>query len=244
MAAPEGGAITDRLITKLERFEAFSAVDRVALGRFGEDAHACAAGSDLVQQGERPTHVLLLLEGWACRYKLMPSGQRQIVAFLVPGDMCDAHVLLLPQMDYSVGALGPGRVALIGPEILADTVGSSAPIARALALATLVDAATLREWLANICQRGPYERVAHLFCEMWVRMGIVGLVSDGGFALPLTQSEIADPVGVTPVTVNRVLQRLRQARLITLRDGRLEILDLEGFMSLSGFDPSYLQCRH
>ena len=106
--------------------------------------------------------------------------------------------------------------------------------------ATLVDEATLREWLVNTLRRDPFECVAHLFCELWLRMKTVGLVEDGMFDLPLTQTELGDTIGLNAVTVNRVLQRLRAEKLISLKRGQLAILDAERLMTISGFDPNYL----
>jgi CRP-like cAMP-binding protein len=113
-------------------------------------------------------------------------------------------------------------------------------IARALVWSTLTDEATLREWLVNTLRRDPYERVAHLLCELWTRMRAVGLVESGAFDLSLTRTELSDTMGVNSVTINRVLQRLRADDLITLKSGRLTVLDIDRLVSISGFDSNYL----
>lgn len=198
------------------------------------------AGHDLIHEGERPDHVHLLLEGWAFRYKLLPDGSRQIMAYLIPGDLCDIHIFVLKKMDHSLGLLSDAKIGLIPEQAMVDLLDSQPRIARSLFWATLVDEATLREWLVNTLRRDPFECVAHLFCELWLRMKTVGLVEDGMFDLPLTQTELGDTIGLNAVTVNRVLQRLRAEKLISLKRGQLAILDAERLMTISGFDPNYL----
>lgn len=230
----------DPLITKLERFAALDDTDRAALAHLSEDVRDIGGG-DLIGEGERPDDVLLLVEGWACRYTLLPDGKRQITAFLIPGDLCDVHIFVLAQMDHSIGLLCPARVAFIPGQLMLDTMDRHPRIARALWWATLVDEAVLREWLVNLGRREPFERVAHLLCELWLRMRNVGLVSPADrLDLPVTQAELADAMGLTTATVNRVLQRLRAKDLISLQEGQLTLLDAERLMAVSDFDASYL----
>ncbi len=208
-----------------------------------EDTHDWPRGSDIIQQNARPENVHLLLEGWAYRYKLLPDGRRQIVGFLLPGDLCDVQIFTLQHMDHSIGVLQHAKVALIPPSRMLNATDRHPRIARALWWSTLVDEAILREWIVNIGQREPVERIAHLLCELWMRMTNVGLVQDGRFNLPLTQAVLGDTVAVTPVTVNRVLQRLRRAALIVLRDSTLEIPEPAKLIAMSGFDSTYLHQR-
>jgi CRP-like cAMP-binding protein len=198
------------------------------------------AGEDLILEGDRPNEVHLLLEGWGYRYKLLPDGGRQIMAYLLPGDLCDIHIFVLKRMDHCMGLLSDAKVALIPEQAMLDLLDTYPRIARALFWSTLTDEATLREWLVNTLRRDPYERVAHLLCELWTRMRTVGLIEGSAFDLPLTQTELADTMGVNSVTVNRVLQRLRADDLITLKGGRLTVLDIDRLISISGFDSNYL----
>ena len=227
-------------VRKLEAFCALSSAERQALERLCTEVVGVRAGEDLIQEDERPGHVHLLIEGWAYRYKLLPEGGRQILAYLIPGDLCDIHIFILRTMDHAIGLLSDARVALIDPEAIHHLLDTQPRIARALYWATLVDEAILREWLVNVARREPYERLAHLLCEMWMRMTTVGLVADDRFDLPLTQPELGDTIGLTPVTVNRVLQRLRAEGLISLRDRQLTILDAARLKEVSGFNGNYL----
>jgi CRP-like cAMP-binding protein len=243
--APRGGAPgRNPLIAKLETVAALDEDDRRAIHDICGDTRDIPAGRDIIRQGDRPESVHLILDGWAARYKVVPNGGRQITAYLIPGDFCDIHVTILREMDHGIIALTPATVAFIPHEAMEQLPLRRPALARALWWATLVDEAVLRAWIVNLGRRDAYERVGHLMCEMHIRMRNVGLVEDGQFSLPLTQEEIADTLGLTPVHTNRVIQRLRREGLITLKERMLAIPDVAALRSASGFDPSYLHARH
>jgi len=227
------------LTRKLEAFAALPDADKRLLDDVVRGPRSVDARTDIIHEGADPSDVYLILKGFACRYKLLPGGRRQIMAFLVPGDFCDLHVFILKTMDHGIATLSPCRVVDIPrPRILEMTERPA--LARALWWCSLVDEAVLREWLVNIGARPADERVAHLLCELLLRLRTVGLASHGGFELPLTQSEIADSLGLSHVHVNRVLQRLRAEGLITLGQGTLVIPDIPKLEAFSGFNPNYL----
>lgn len=232
--------MTNPLLRKLEGLVALSDEEKQALEAACTRKIVRKAGEDLIQEGQRPECVHLLLEGWAFRYKLLPDGGRQIMAYLIPGDLCDIHIFILKQMDHSIGLLSDATVSLIPEKAMVALLDTHPRLARALFWATLVDEAILREWLTNTLRREPFERVAHLLSEMWLRMKAVGLVQGDTFDLPLTQTELGDTMGLNSVTINRVLQRLRAEELITLKGGRLAILDAKRLMAVSNFNSNYL----
>lgn len=227
------------LIAKLESGVSLADDDRRALAALGEDARDVRARRNLIREGDRPDHVHLMIEGWAARYKLLPDGGRQITAFLLPGDFCDLHVTILGEMDHGIATLTRSRVAFI-PRAAVDALAGRPGLARAFWWATLVDEAVLRAWIVNIGRREAFAAVGHLICELHVRMTTIGLAADHRFDLPLTQEEIADALGLTPVHVNRVLQRLRAEDLISFRRGLLTIHDYRRLERASGFNPNYL----
>ena len=198
------------------------------------------ADKDLVREGDKPEHVHVVLEGFTVRYKGLPDGQRQIMAYLVPGDMCDMHVAILGEMDHSIGTLTPCRVAYIPHKSIGELTDGHPRINRALWWATLVDEATLREWLVSMGRREADAQMAHLFCELLVRLQTVGLATEDGFELPVTQDELGDTLGLSAVHVNRVLQQLRRDGLITFEGKRLTIHDVERLKAFAEFDASYL----
>ena len=229
----------NRLTRKLEAFGPLPDADRLLLDEVIRPAQAVGPRTDLIREGETPHHVNLILEGFACRYKILPTGRRQIMAYLVPGDFCDLHVFILKAMDHTIATLSPCTMVKISRSRILELLERPA-IARAFWWAALVDEATLREWLVNIGARKAEERVAHLLCELLLRLETVGLTTGTQYALPLTQAELADTVGLTGVHVNRILQRLRRDGLITLKSKRLVILDEERLKAFSGFNPNYL----
>jgi CRP-like cAMP-binding protein len=197
---------------------------------------------DLISEGDKPGDVHLVLRGFACRYKILQDGRRQIMAYLVPGDLCDLHVYLLDHMDHSVGTLAECQVVDVSRSAIQQLLGRPA-IARAMLMSTMVDEGTLREWLVNIGQRQAEPRVAHLLCELLARLRSVGLVSEDTYTLPLTQVELADTMGVTPVHMNRVLQSLRRKSLISLEGDQLTVLNAKGLEQEAGWNPNYLHLR-
>lgn len=207
------------------------------------DVRTVPAKQDILSEGERPDHVHVIFEGWAARYKTLPSGARQIVAFLIPGDFCDLHVAVLGHMDHGIVALTRCRVAYIPSTELDALTYDHNGLTRALWWATLVDEGVLREWILNVGRRNAMERIAHLLCEMHVRMKMVGLVEGDRFALPLTQEQLADATGLTPVHVNRTLQRLRNENLIETSSGTLTIPDVGALREAAGFNGNYLHVK-
>jgi CRP-like cAMP-binding protein len=232
------------LLTKLARVIQLSGEDRQALRDACHDTREVREHRDIVREGDRPEHVHLVLDGWAARYKVVSDGSRQITAYLIPGDFCDLHVTILREMDHGIFALTPTTIAYIAHGAFEELTCRRPNLARALWWATLVDEAVLRAWIVNIGRRDAYERVGHLMCEMHVRMQNIGLAENGHFDLPVTQEELADTLGLTPVHTNRVLQRLRSEELITFKGQTLTILDVERLKKAAGFDPNYLHARN
>lgn len=199
--------------------------------------------AEVVHRGEKPRDVHIILQGWAARSQVLPDGSRQITAFLVPGDICDQHVSILGQMDHDITTLTSAKVAYL-PNGELDQVASSRPnIARALWWSTLVDEAILREWMVSMGRRDAYAAIAHLLCELHARLRNVGLVADHHVDMPLTQEELADALGLTPVHVNRTLKRLREEGLVTLQGRMLRISDMQALRTAAGFNPVYLHQR-
>ena len=228
------------LVRKLKGFAPLSEADVAVLDRISAPSRTVPSQTDLVCVGDVPEGVFLILEGIACRHKVRANGNRQITAYLVPGDLCDLDVALLDTMDHSITALSACRVVRIAPEAITEVMENHPQITRALRMSTLVDEATLREWLVNVGSRSALERVAHLFCELQVRLRAVGLVENNAFDLPITQEVLADTTGLSNVHLNRTLQELRRQGLIEFRYRRLTILDLPRLKALAEFKANYL----
>lgn len=198
------------------------------------------ARQQIIEQGSRPEDVQLVLEGFAGRCKVLRNGKRQIMALLVPGDFCDLHVAILGAMDHSIVALSPCLVASLSRNTILELTEHHPRITRALWWATLVDEAILREWLVNMGQREAHHRLAHLFCELLMRLEVAGVGDGNGYPFPIRQNDLADALGLTSVHINRTLQLLREEGLIVLHGRRLDIPDVERLKAYCDFDPDYL----
>ena len=227
------------LIRKLGHSVDFTAADRDRLTQLSRTRRV-EARHQIIEHGSRPEDVHLVLDGFACRYKMLRNGKRQIVALLVPGDFCDLHVAILGAMDHGIATLSSCTIADLPRTTILDLTENHPRIARALWWATLVDEAILREWLVNMGQREADQQLAHLFCELLVRQQVAGIGDANGCPLPLRQEDLADVLGLTAVHVNRTLQSLRDEGLIALRRRRLDIPDLERLQAYCDFDPDYL----
>ncbi len=171
---------------------------------------------------------------------MTPNGKRQIFSFHIPGDIPDMQSIHLSVMDHTLGTICASKVAFIPHEHVRALNRSCPRIADVFWRDTLIDAAVFREWMAGIGRRSAFARIAHLFCELFLRYKATGLTNGNSFNLPVTQSEIGDALGLSTVHVNRVLQELRGNGLITLRGGFLTVLDWDGLREAGEFDPAYL----
>jgi CRP-like cAMP-binding protein len=228
------------LLMKLDRGWPLGTDDRARLATIISKPRVVPAREDIVCEGEKPQDVRLIVEGFACRYKLMPNGRRSIMAYLLPGDFCDLNVTMLNRMDHSVTSLTPCSVVDIPHALIHEIMETRPQIARALWWAVLADEAILREWLVNMGQRSAEKQLAHLFCELRLRLSIVGLGRENTFKLPLTQEELGHTLGISTVHVNRVLQHLRSVGLIRLLDKTVLIPDVAKLEEFAEFDPEYL----
>lgn len=182
----------------------------------------------------------LLLDGLACRYKDLSDGQRQITEIHVAGDFADLHSFTLKHLDHSMMTLTPCRIAKVPHDALLRITEAHPHLARVLWFSTNLDACIHREWEVSLGRRSALERTAHLFCELQQRLAIVGLAGEADYALPLTQTELAECLGLTSVHVNRVLKELRERGLVEYRGGRVRIDNLAELRRVAEFDPGYL----
>ncbi|MET0280202.1 MAG: Crp/Fnr family transcriptional regulator [Steroidobacteraceae bacterium] len=199
------------------------------------------ADHDIVPQGSRPDRCTLIVAGWACRYAELSDGRRQTLAVHVSGDFVDLHSFPLKRMDHAVAALTDCTIQTIPHTRMRYITETDPHLTRVLWLHTLVDAAMLRQWLLSAGQRNALERTAHLLCELFSRLQIVGLASPNRpFDLPLTQADLAAALGISAVHVNRMIAQLRTRELFHWHAREARILDWERLRELAKFDPAYL----
>ena len=232
--------VTDCLVRKLRVRDLLSDEEERALAASVSEVRTFSPGETLVRAGVAVSECNLLVEGMVCRYKDLADGQRQILELHVPGDFVDLHSFLLKRLEHNIGSLTPVRIAFVPHEAMKRVTEEHPHLARMLWFSTLLDAAIHREKILSIGRRSALARIAHIFCELLVRLRMVGLASETGYALPLTQADLADVTGLTSVHVNRMLKKLRDEKLLTFRGGAVTIGDWEQLQSVAEFDPTYL----
>ncbi len=197
----------------------------------------------LVREGETPVHCSILLTGFAYRQKVTGDGSRQIVALQVPGDMLDLQHLFLGTADHDVLALTKMDVALIPRAALRETALETPAIAQAVMRSLMIDGSMLREWMLNIGRRDARSRLAHLLCEFAIRLDTRGLNTGTGYNLPMTQEQLADALGLTPVHVHRMLKSLAEAGLITRNRRDVSFPHWEALRTVADFSDRYLHLQ-
>ena len=198
----------------------------------------------IVREREKTTHSCVILSGFAIRHKIVAGGARQIVAVHMKGDIVDLQNSLLGVADHSVQALTDSEVAFIPREAVKKLAFGRSNVGMAMWYDTLVDASVFREWIANIGRRDAHARIAHLLCEFSLRLKVAGLGDATDYDLPMTQEQIADSTGLTPVHVNRTMKALEAERLITRRSSRsITIGDWRKLADAGDFDSTYLHLR-
>lgn len=231
--------ITVALKKLRRRIEIGSEEERVIRDSVAE-MRCVAADEIVVRAGEPLNSSLLLLDGWLARCKDLSSGERQVTQLHVAGDFADLHGFTLKRLDHDLAAISECRFAVVPHEALRDITDRFPRLARVLWFSTNVDASIQRELTLSLGQRSAISRMAHLFCELYMRLEVVGKTGRDGYDFPLTQRELSECLGLTVVHANRTLQELRRRGLIELESRRLTILDRRGLGGIAEFDPSYL----
>lgn len=230
----------ETLFLNLAQHDDVSPEERAAIAATFTHERSFSTGQDIVDAGSRPTHSSLLVEGIAARYKLLADGSRQITALQVSGDFVDLHAFLLKVMDHGIVAMTPCRIAYSDHGALRSITERSPHLARLLWLDTLVDGAVHREWIVAMGRRSKKSHLAHLLCELYVRLKTVNRTSGMSFQLPLSQAAMADVLGLSVVHMNRVIQTLRRERLISWTNQAVTILDWPRLVQMAEFDQTYL----
>jgi len=230
----------DAHLLKLKARDTLSKAEEQAIREAIGEVREVPADRTIIRAGEELSVSALLIEGILCRYKDLRDGGRQISELHVAGDFADLHGFTLKRLDHNVMALTRCRIALVPHDRLTRITAEHPHLARLWWFTTNMDAAIHREWVLSLGRRSALSRLAHLFCELNVRLGVVGLADEGGYALDLTQVDLAECLGLTSVHVNRVLRELRERGLVAFRGGRVTILDRAALERVAEFDPSYL----
>lgn len=234
---------SEMLLRRLRSIGGISDRDAVALEKLPFRLVQIAKGEEIVPEGAVSTMCCLVVDGLVHRSKALPDGQRQIFSLHLRGDIPDLHGLHLRTMDHSLVATARCEVAFVSHDAINAILEPSPSLTGLLWRDTLIDAAAFRAWMLMIGQAEAPVRMAHLFCELYVRYAAVGLMRDGGYPLPISQGDLADMLGTSAVHANRTLQDLRGRKLLTFSDGWVTVLNWPALVEFGLFDGSYLHVR-
>jgi CRP-like cAMP-binding protein len=224
------------LTTKLTTFMSLTEPERLRLEELQSSPIALKRGQELLHQGEKGNFGYVLHNGWGCSFKIMRDGGRQIITFPVPGDCIGMRSVLLRTSDHTFSALTNAVVSRIAADRMLHVLEEYPRLAAAILWSVSRDEAITVDHLANMGQRDAMERTAHFFLELADRLRLVGLVTDSQFTCPLSQSDLADALGLSAIHVNRVLRKLRETNLMIFRDHSVRILDGKGMKALAGYE--------
>jgi CRP-like cAMP-binding protein len=233
-------SILNQMLRKLESRAPLRAADRAALLALPYRQQVMQAAAYVVREGARPDRSCLILSGLACRHKVTVEGARQIVGVHIPGDFVDLEGSLLNVADHNVQTLTRCELAFIPRSAMQELILGYPRIGFALWVDTLIDASIFREWVVNVGRRDARARLAHLLCEFARRLEVAGLATEYRYELPMTQEQLADATGLTPVHVNRVLQQMSREGLLERDRRRVAIPNWERLRDVGGFSENYL----
>jgi CRP-like cAMP-binding protein len=232
-----------RLLYRLERFNSLSCEDRRRVAELPLTVVNFSARQPIYRHGDWPPRCTLVLSGFLYSNKMIGTSRRQITSLHVPGDVAGLQSLHLPHLDHSLYALGPAVVAFFPHTALKYMLYRSSQLNQAFWRESFVEAAILREWIANLGRREALARVAHLVCELAARLQAADLARDLCFSIPWTQTDVADACGISAVHANRVVQELRRLGLVDWDSKQVKIREWEGLARIGDFSDDYLQLR-
>jgi CRP-like cAMP-binding protein len=228
------------LARRWSRHADLTAADRSALLALPFTRKTYSKDAYIVREAQRTTDCCLLIRGFAFRQKLLSNGSRQIISIHIPTEFVDLQNGLLGVADHSVQSLDRCEMAVIPRSAILAMAETNPALRMAMWVDTLIDASIFREWVVNVGRRDARARIAHLLCELALRLEKIGLADGGLFDFPLTQEQLADCTGLTAVHTNRTLQRLRKDGLIQLDARSLTVLDWDRLKEVGDFDELYL----
>lgn len=233
-------ASTSRLVRKLRTSVRLSAREIAAIQGVQGRPQSFAADSDLITAGRRSRSIRVIEDGWAYRYTLLPDGRRQIINFVLPGDITGLNESFFGERDYSVTTLTPARIVPIAPHRMMRLFSEYPRLAAALAWSVARYESMLVEQIVRLGRRNAFERIAHFLLELHKRLQAVGLAGEDSYRTPLTQEILADTLGLSVVHVNRTLGRLKRQGLVSMSEGRVVLRDSTALATIADFDAGYL----
>ena len=230
----------DVLLHKLASIGTLTAEQQAEIRRLPVQRKTLERGEDAVMEGLIMHYSCIVLSGMLARHKTLRDGSRQILSFHPAGDIPDLQSLHLRKVDYTLSATTPTVIGIVQHADIHALLKKHYDLTGLFWRDTLIDSARFLTWMTMIGQASAETRMAHLFCEIFVRTRATGGADGRSFRFPVTQGELADALGISVVHANRTLQHLRSESLLAFGNGVAEILDWDGLSSLAQFDGNYL----
>lgn len=235
--------LTAPLVRKLETLGHLSPEERLSIESMVLVGKDFGPGQEIAQEGDEPTHCCLVVSGLLRRYSALSNGILQTLSIHVAGDIPDLQGLHLRTMDHTLASVGESRVALITHRDMLNVLRTSPRLVALFWRESLIDAAIARMWVKVLGGHDAFGRFAHLMCEIYVRLDVIGLAENNSCPFPLSQTHLGQALGTSAVHINRTLKKLRSDGLVEIKKGRLYILDWDGLSVAAEFDPAYLNLR-
>ena len=239
MSDPEKSVLAP-MVAKLQQWRPLSYDDQAALLALPHRVIKLRPREYVVREGDRPQSSCLMLSGFSFRHKVAGNGGRQVFSIHMKGDLADLQNSLLGTADHNLQTLTHVEAALIPVEAVQEIAFARPDIGRAMWYETLVDASIFREWTLNVGRRDARTRTAHMLCEFALRLEVAGLGEKCNYQLPMSQEQLADALGLTPVHTNRTLMSLGEDGLISRTHRAVRIEDWPRLAEAGDFDSAYL----
>jgi CRP-like cAMP-binding protein len=240
----DAGQSLEPMLRKLQLWRPLETAEQAAVLALPHEVVELHPQKFIIREKDCATQSCLLVSGLAFRHKLARGGARAILALHMSGDLVDLQNSLLEVADHSVQTLTAATVAFIPREAIVDLALRFPNIGLAMWFDTLVDGSIAREWILNVGRRVGHVRIAHVICEFGVRLESLGLGLRTRYEFPLTQEQLADAVGLTPVHVNRMLKELERRGLITRSGRHVTVEDWDALVRVGDFRDTYLHLSH
>jgi CRP-like cAMP-binding protein len=229
--------LTGPFLSRLRSIGPLTSFEEYFIEALQPSSHGFAAGAHVYTEGDPVMKPCIVGTGWACQLRVLPDGRRQIISFFLPGDsigLDEAHSSFAQPTILALTDLRLLSAAKIA-EAISRGDETLPNILRACRTEVISRQAQLLDHVVRLGRLTALERMAHLLLELLGRAESAGLAHEGRFALPMTQLQLGEALGLSLVHINRTMQQLRRDRLIELKPGRVTILDRERLELLSDF---------
>lgn len=217
------------------RFRSFTAEELRFVANFKRGELVAEAGAVILSEGTHSAQLFTLLSGWAFRYKTLEDGRRQILNYVLPGDLVGLQGSVAGEMDHSVEALSPVVLCVFQRDDLGSLFRKHPGLAFDITWLASREERMLDDNLLSVGRRTAIERAAYLVAFMYQRAAAAGFVGNRPLLIPITQQHVADTLGLSIVHTNKTLRRLSQSGFIKWHDRACEVLDIEGLLKTSGW---------